>query len=285
MQLDVGHFFSGKLTADGTPTPEMLVRNRWVMRGYQSVHHDVANLSYRDLLYAEQLFEKENYRRRVQEMPVVQGFISANIRATSENYQTPPAYFIKELRGDRFPAREDGQRTWRVGVVGVTEMPDKNSEPVTGLTIDDPLVASRQAILKARAQCDLLVVLAYVSEATAFKLMDLNPEVDVVIAPRARWGRTYQGKHGWLVYADPQTKVLGELRIYLDGGGRVSKVGNRHVLLDDRIPSDPATEELVKTARDQIAAAVKAWLSRQQTSSVNVPKGPVAADLFGAAQH
>lgn len=284
MLLDAGHFFSAKVAADGTPVPEMLVRNSWVMQGYQSIHHDVANLSHRDLLYAQYLFEKENYRMQERETPVVQGFISANVRAADSDHLTPPAYFIKELKSDRFAAKADGQRTCRVGVVGVTEMPDKSSAPLTGFIIDDPLVASRRAIVQARGQCDLLVVLAYVSEDTAFKLLDLNPEADVIIVPRARWGRTYQGNHGWLVYADPQTKQLGELRLYLDATGRVSRVVDRQVMLDDKIPSDPATEKLVKAARSQIATTVRAWLTRQQASSLSVPPTPVAAGLFVTAQ-
>lgn len=284
MQLDVGHFFSWKRTPEGAATPEMLVRNSWVMQGYQTVQHDVANLSHRDLIFAQGLFDKASYQAHERETPIIRSFISANIRATDGDHLTPPAYVIRELTGDRFPLRENGQRMWRVGVVGVTELPDLSTGRLTGLTVDDPLVASRRAILEARGQCDLLVVLAYVSEETAFKLMDLNPEVDIVIAPRARWGRTYQGKHGWLVYADPQTKLLGELRIYVDDAGRVSRVSNRHIMLDDRIPGDPAIEQLVRTAREQIAAAVKAWLSRQPASWVNVPKVPLAAGLFVSAQ-
>ncbi|MBI3949537.1 MAG: hypothetical protein HY314_03675 [Acidobacteria bacterium] len=284
MLLDVGRFFSKKLLPDGKPTPEMLVRNSWVLKGYQSIQHDVANLSHWDLPYAQSLFEKETHQMHERESPVIQGFISANVRAANENYLSPPAYLIKELKGDRLPDRGNGQRTWRVGVVGVTEMLNKNPERETRLIIDDPLVASRRAILEARAQCDLLVVLAYVSEDTAFKLLDLNPEVDVVIAPRARWGRTYQSKHGWLVYADPQTKLLGELRIYVDATGRVSRVADRHIMLDDKIPGDPATEALVKEAHEQIAAAVKAWLTQQQTSGLSGPKEPLAAGLFVTAQ-
>lgn len=283
MQLDVGHFFSWQRASDGTVTPEMLVRNSWVMRGYEAVQHDVANLSHYDLIFAQNLLDKASYRVHERETPIIRRLISANVRATDEHHQAPPAYLIKELTGDRLPLRENGQRVWRVGVVGVTERPDLSTGRLAGLAVDDPLVASRRAILQARRQCDLLVVLAYVSEETAFKLLDLNPEVDIVITPRARWGRTYQGGHGWLVYADPQTKLLGELRIYLDEVGRIRKVSNRHILLDDRIPGDPAIEQLVRTAREQIAAAVKAWLSRQPASWVNVPKVPLAAGLFVTA--
>jgi hypothetical protein len=111
MQLDVGHFFSWKRTPDGAATPEMLVRNSWVMRGYEAVQHDVANLSHRDLIFAQGLFDKASYQAHERETPIIRQLISANVRATDENHLTPPAYLIRELTGDRFPLRENGQRT------------------------------------------------------------------------------------------------------------------------------------------------------------------------------
>ncbi|RMG44086.1 MAG: hypothetical protein D6723_19840 [Acidobacteria bacterium] len=264
LKLDVGHFFADKVTTDGVLTPEAMVRNKWVVEGYQQIAHDAANLSYRDLAYAEWLFAPERYRAWLDRYPVLEGFISANVRAVDSRWAAPAPYIIKLLRGDRFPPGERGERLWRVGIVGVTDPPPQRTHPSAAFRVDDPLVASRRAILEARAQCDFLIVLAYVSEETAFKLLDLNPEIDVVIAPRARWRRRYRGEHGSLVYADPQTKQLGELRIYLDEAGRVVKMRNRYIMLDRHIPDDPDIEDLVDAARQEIAAAVKAWLRRKR---------------------
>lgn len=280
MQLDVGHMFSDKLLPDKTPSPEMLVRNSWVVRGYDRVLHDVANLSYRDLYYAQDLFEIETYRRIRRETPIVDRFISANIRAADSAHVNPPPYIIRELTGDRFPMQNDGRRTWRVGVVGVTEPPNPGAAPINGLVVEDPLVASRRSILEARARCDLLVVLAYLSDDKAFKLLDLNPEIDVMVIPRNRWTRHYQNDHTRLVYADPQTKILGQLRISVDKQGRVVNIEDRPVLLDEKIPSDPSIEEFVKKAAADIERTVKGWL----TPMANRPKTPVAAGLFVTAE-
>lgn len=247
------------------------------MQGYSLVQHDVANLSPHDLLYAEQLFEKESYRMHGCETPIIRGLISANVRAKDGNYLSPPPYVIKEISGPRFPRRADGKLSWRIGVVGLTEPDQSVSARLSGFKMDDPLISARRAILQARSQCDLLVVLAYLPEETVFKLLELNPGIDVVIAPRGRWGRSYQRNHGMVVYADRQTQMLGELRIYVDETGKVKNISDRMTLLDNRIPDDPDAAQLVSAAHEQIEATQKMQLGPQYAP---VTTTPLASGLF-----
>lgn len=277
MQLDVGRFFFDRLSPDGKPLLETLARNSWVMQGYSRLQHDVANLSMRDLVYAQKLFERESFRMRAQDLPLMGGLVSANVRAKNGETLNPLPFVIKELAGSRLPLRADSRQTFRIGIVGLTEHDPTVAAQVSGFTIDDPLISARRSILRARPQCDLLVVLAYLPEDQAFKLLDLNPEIDVVIAPRGRWGRRYRGHHGMIVYADRQTKALGELRIYVDEAGNVKNITERTTLLDERIPDDPGVARLVKAAREEITTAQKAQLGPKFLPPATTP---LAAGLF-----
>ncbi|MCS6815805.1 MAG: hypothetical protein N0A16_07485 [Blastocatellia bacterium] len=261
LHVDTGYFFSDRVDLmTGELAEDVVVGNEWVIRAYEHMKLDAVNLSYHDLPQLARCFRSEEFRHHAAATPVVKHFLSANVRAREASYANPQPYVIRELSGGRL-----NRRTLRIGFIGVTESGNYRGREFVVL---DPLAAVRSLVLRVRARADLVVVLAYLSPEMIETLARENPEVDVILADVGRplWlqpktiGRTY------IAYSVYQTKLLGELRIYDEQGGRWRVVA-RYVELDGLIPDDPATEALRAEARSELAAVQRRIAERATAAS------------------
>ena len=272
VHLDTGYFFSDRLDFNTRKLArDAAVGNEWVIRAYDHIGVDAVNVSFHDLLQMADCFSLGEFKRHASTTPVIQRFVSANVRARDGRRQSPRPFLIKELVGERFQGRP-----LRLGIVGLTEKGNA-SEPA--FVIEDPLQAARRVIPEVRPRVDLLLVMAYMQPEAVQQLVRENPQIDIVIAdlgrpqvfPPQTMGKTF------VAYTYYQTKLLGELRLYRDaltGGMRFS---HRAVELDRVIPDDPSTEQLRAQARKEIAAVqeliVRQLLSERRQEGASSRRG------------
>jgi hypothetical protein len=273
--VDAGNLFSD---AAGQLPPEILVKNRWVLKSYGDFNHDAANLSYLDLPYLAALLKKDGYDKRVAEFPFIKKLISANVKPTDQSLQAPAPYVIVEVSLKR---GEPGKK-YKIGIIGLTlgkpATPTTEEYDVAGFHIDDPFIAAKRILPDLKKQVDFVLALAYMPQDKAQLLATQNSEIDAVIGARqlSNTGEVQHFNRATLTYAYSQTKYLGELRIYLKGDGQIDNQLNRYVALDDKIPDDPA-------AADEVASAHTEFTNEQSKSAQQVQTAGTPISLLSTA--
>jgi 2',3'-cyclic-nucleotide 2'-phosphodiesterase (5'-nucleotidase family) len=118
-------------------------------------------------------------------------------------------------------------------------------------TVTNIFEIGRRAVLEARKQCDVLVIVAHSEFDAALRLARENPEADLVIAGDAetvfnpqRIGKTT------VVCAAPGNTQEGDLRLYLGPDGSFS-FKFRSTDLDALVPADPAATAYTDAARQE----------------------------------
>ena len=239
IQVEGGYFFDG---STGTPAADL--QNEQVALAYSRWPMDVINVGRDDLNYVKLLLAQEGLNERIKRMPMIKNLISANA-VFGPNLVAPPAYVIKEVAGPRI---FDGKKKLKIGFVGVAE-PAHPGEGMRDATISNMFEATTRAVVKARKECDLLVIVAHCDLEQALKLAGENLEADVVIAADA--GGLYNPRrvgNTLVVSAAPGNIKEGDLRVYLNKEGRATfKFISTD--LDDQVPSDPAAMAFVEAAR------------------------------------
>jgi len=115
--VDAGNLFTDdRFAADQLPG-EVMTKNKWVVKGYGSFHHDVANISYLDLPYLADLLKKDGYSKRLEEYPFMERLVSANITPLDDQHRAPVPYIVREIALKR---GAPGQKV-RIGIVGFSE--------------------------------------------------------------------------------------------------------------------------------------------------------------------
>jgi 2',3'-cyclic-nucleotide 2'-phosphodiesterase (5'-nucleotidase family) len=240
IQVEGGFFFSGSA---GSVLADL--SNEHVARAFSRWPVDVINLSREDLPYAKKLLDKEGLEERMQTFPMIRNMISAN-GVFGPNAVPPAPYVIKEVSGPRIFG---GKKKLRIGFVGVAA----RNNPGGGLvdaTVGNMFEAATRSVVKARKECDVLVIVAHCELEDALKLARENLEADVVIAGDS--GGIYNPRRvgdTLVVSATPGNIRQGDLRLYLDNEGRVT-YKFRSTDLDSAVPSDPAALAFVERARE-----------------------------------
>jgi 2',3'-cyclic-nucleotide 2'-phosphodiesterase (5'-nucleotidase family) len=109
--------------------------------------------------------------------------------------------------------------------------------------------AATTAVIKARKECDVLVLIAHCDLENALKLARENLEVDVVIA--ADSGGIYNPRrvgNTLVVAAAPGNIREGDLRLYFEKDGQIS-YKFRSNDLDVLVPVDPEAAAFADAAR------------------------------------
>jgi 2',3'-cyclic-nucleotide 2'-phosphodiesterase (5'-nucleotidase family) len=256
LHVDLGHFFSER-TKFGTTNllASVKVGNEWVVRAYEAMHVAALNVSFRDLLQLKHTFATDVYWKQHSEHPIFDRVISANVRAKSNGYVNPRPYLIETLRGGPL------KRGLKIGLVGLTEA---GTLPQDNYTIEDPLQAAQRVIPEVRAKSDLVVVLGYLNRPMAQRLATSGVGIDALLVA-FRYPQTQPIRHfGKTLMATSiyEGRLLGELRIYLDERGRLSRLSNRYVSLDKVVPNDPKLAALRDEAPKAMAAAEMAKSSK-----------------------
>lgn len=280
LHVDLGYFFSQQREPGSTGLPEdVRVANRWALRAYQAMNVAAANISFRDLNQLEEMLASETYQNQQQQFPLLGRLISANVRPANRAYVAPRPYLIQVLSGGRI------KRPLKIGLVGLTvdgfaleeakhdrlsnaRQRAAKSQPrsAPAFSIEDPLAVAQRMLPGVRAQADLLVVLAHMPMTMADRLAKQNPEIDVMMVankialpqPPRLIGKTL------VTTSTNEGKVLGELRIYLNPQGRIARVVNRYVGLDEVVPDDPTLTKLRDQARVEVNAARMKMLGAKQ---------------------
>lgn len=238
LQVEGGFFFYG---SEGYPTLDL--QNEQVALAYSRWPFDVINLGRDDMVHARKLFARDGLSERAQALPMIKSVISANC-AFGPDSAPPPAYVIKEVGGPRIFA---GKRKLKIGFIGIAG-PQAPGDGLRDSTVKNMFEATTKAVLKARKECDVLVVIAHCELEPALKLAEENLDVDVVIASDS--GGIYNPRrvgNTMVVSAAPGNIREGDLRLYLDKEGHVTYTFRSNDL-DSMIPADPAAEAFVQAA-------------------------------------
>jgi 2',3'-cyclic-nucleotide 2'-phosphodiesterase (5'-nucleotidase family) len=222
----------------------VLLQNDQVTRAYNRWPVDVINLSRNDLAHAEQLLVRDGLSERMEQLPLLKSFISAN-SDYNDNIASPAPFVIKEVSSPRLAGR---QGRLRIGFVGLAE-PYRTSDGIADATLKNMYEAARRVVPVVRKQCDVLVIVAHSEMAGATRLAKENPEADVVIAGNAEGlFKTRQVGNTLIVPTSPGNIQANDLRVYVDKGGRVSF---KYIAtdLDAVVPSDPEAVAFVQAAR------------------------------------
>ena len=239
IQVEGGFFFYG---SEGYPAVEL--QNEQVALAYSRWPVDVINLGRDDLVYTRRLLAREGLKERTQKFPMINNLVSANA-VFGPGAVAPAKYLIREVGGPRI---YDGKKKLKIGFVGLAE-PNHPGGGVHDATVADMYQSATPVILKARKECDVLVIVAHCELDSALKLAGENMEADVVIATDS--GGLYRPRqvgNTMVVSAAPGNIQEGDLRLYLDKNGRVT-FKFRATDLDALVPSDPAAAAFVSAAR------------------------------------
>ena len=280
--VDAGNLFTDDRYAAGKFLPEVLAKNRWVVKAYNEFLTDAANLAFVDLPYAAELLKKDGFDARVKEFPFIKKLISANVHPQSNALVSPEPYLIREIELKR---GAPGKRL-RIGIVGFTQLKPGNGEQLedsfAGFQIEDPQVAAKRVIPELQQKADVIIALVYMSQGQANRLAVQNPEISTVVAAQQFNGLETPQHFGsaTIVYAANQTKSLGELRYFLKADGAIENQVNRFVGLDKEIPEDPKALAMVNAARDEFTAEQK----KNAEQSASTGAMPVSSGGFVGSQ-
>src|SRR5690242_5914133 len=230
VQVEGGYFSYGRM---GYPMADL--RNEQATRAYSRFLPDVINLGRDDLQYAEKLLAREGLNERSQKFPMIKNIISAN-GVFSPDAVAPPPFLIREVSGPRIYA---GKKRIRIGFVGVAA-PNNPGAGLRDATVKNMFESATQAVIAARRECDVLVVVAHCDFESALKLASENLDVDVVIA--ADSGGIYNPRrigNTLVVSAAPGNTQESDLRLYMSGDGQITYKFRANDL-DVLVPVDPA---------------------------------------------
>ena len=239
IQIDGGSFSFGSV---GYAAADL--RNEQVALAFSRFPPDVINLSRDDRHYSQKLLAREGLSERTQRLPMIKNIISANVILGPDAVPAVP-YVIKEIAGPRIYG---GTKKLKIGFIGVAG-PSNPGGGLIDATVSNIFETTTRVVLKARKECDLLVIVAYCDMASAMKLASENLEADVVIAadsggifnPR-RVGNTL------VIGAAPGNVQESDLRLYFDKDGQIS-YKFRATDLDVMVPPDPAAAAFTEAAR------------------------------------
>jgi 2',3'-cyclic-nucleotide 2'-phosphodiesterase (5'-nucleotidase family) len=247
VEVEGGYFFFGSM---GYPLADL--RNEQAVRAYSRFLPDVINLAREDLAYADKLLRRDGLSERLKTTPLIKNLISAN-GVFGPDAAVPAPYTIKEVAGPRIYG---GKKKLKIGFVGVAA-PSNPGGGIKDATVTDMFEAATRAVLKARKECDVLVIVAHCELALAVRLASENLEADVVIASDS--GGVYNPRrvgNTLVVSAAPGNTQESDLRLYFDKNGQVSYKFRANDL-DALVPVDPAAAAFAEAARAERNAALR----------------------------
>jgi len=245
LQLDAGFSMASPRDAEGRELGDLVARDDAVLGAFDRLGYDAANATAHDIDYLAR-----HLRPSAGAPPMASRFVSANLEPAGGDAAAPPAYVVRELSGDRVP----GGRL-RVAIAGVTE--DASGAAHGGFRVADPAAALEAVLPKARAESDLVIVMAFMEADAARALAERLKHVAdifVVAHPTAHDEEPSLGAPPRITYARYKTMYLGELRLYFDAG-RLARAANRYVKLYEPLPRDPLGERIAAEAKEAVKRA------------------------------
>jgi 2',3'-cyclic-nucleotide 2'-phosphodiesterase (5'-nucleotidase family) len=158
-----------------------------------------------------------------------------------------------ELFAEPYVILETGGR--RVGIIGLTRVPDK---PLAGFQVLDPRTAAAQYVPEVVEQSDTVVILTNVSYPAALALASQVPNIDLLVAGRAKQRPTQAvripGTGTLTVTTEPPLqrhtgREVGRLVVTLESDGTLTEESWNPVPLTKETPDDPVMTKLLNTFR------------------------------------
>ena len=243
--------------------PESLVRNEWMLRGYELLDPAALNVSHKDLAYLATLTRKAIVADSLKKFPVLERYISANVTPIGDSVRPFAPYLIREVKAKRI-----GERPFKVGILGLTELPSGQVSPkskidIGGYTITDPKLAAAKYVPELREKVDIIVVLAYIDKGAASLIGTEVPGIDMIITAHQQplVNRVDEAGDAVVAYATYETKFLGELRLYKSEGPKAGQIANylhRNLALDTAVPEDKPSLKIMSDAKAAITSTVQA---------------------------
>jgi 2',3'-cyclic-nucleotide 2'-phosphodiesterase (5'-nucleotidase family) len=246
LQLDAGRSMGEVTDATGRELDDLALENEAVLEALSLVGYDAANLTVHDAVYLSRYFAPGAASRPA----ALERFVSANLEPSRAGLAAPAPYVVRTLEGTRLPGG-----ALRIAVAGVTE-PNRQAETASGYRVIDPARALAATLPRARAEADLVVVLAYMSASQAEGLRArLGSLADVVVVanslgePPAATLESPVALYSWY-----KTQMLGELRARIENG-RLVAPEQRFVRMDEPLSRDPDVEALVERSSSEVRRA------------------------------
>lgn len=249
LSVDAGRIFD-PAKKQSEAVYDAAIKNEWILRGLGAADFAAMNVAVADLRALDPWRTKVGYDERVKEFPALDRFISANVEAASADVVGFKPYVIREVAP---PASSAPADVIRVGIIGLSEMPDK-VEPGSRWKVSDPLAAARKYGAELRSKCDFLIVLAYADQNVSNRLEEAIPGVDlIVVANRksAAKGELELDRPATVTVAD-EAKSVTEVRLYPSMSAAATKrwvMRRRAVLMSPDIPDDSDTRLTVQRAK------------------------------------
>jgi 2',3'-cyclic-nucleotide 2'-phosphodiesterase (5'-nucleotidase family) len=247
-------------------------KSRFVARMLGELGYDAIGLGEMDLNFG--LATLVGDARQFQ-LPVV----CANLLAAGDSLRVRgdgPAVAMADRLGTAFlPYRVVTKKGTRFGFVGVISPTTKvNPSPTdapsetVNYSLSDPVAAAQSVVSELRAACDVLVLLAHMSQDEAARLSQAVPGIDLVVLGHDPGGRPIgvPEKVGstYLLRATSQGQNIGELRVKLGADRRLAQVHNRLHVLDASYPDDPAMTKKIAAFEEENKKIQKELFARQQ---------------------
>lgn len=245
---------AGRLFDPAKPQSEAVydaaIKNEWILRGLGTADFAALNVAVADLKTLDAWRSKDGYAGRLKEFPALDLFVSANVEPATPDVVGFQPYVIRDVA----PSASSGPADHiRVGIIGLSELPDKVA-PGSRWRVTDPIAAARRYGAELRAKCDYLIVLAYLDQDEANRIEEAIPGVDlIVVANRksAPKGDMDLERPATITVAD-EAKAITEVRLYPSMSGMAAKrwiVRRRTVQLGPNVPDNLETRLTVQRAK------------------------------------
>ncbi len=220
------------------------------------MRYDVMNMAEREIRYASEFIDS---LRDDANFP----FISANVILGDELYCEP--YTILKVGN------------LDVGILGLMYTPpDRAHLRTTLFDIEDPFEKAQQMIPELRSKCDILIVLAHMTDKERWDLLDRTSGIDVLIQGKRPRGLEQpievQGSKTLIVASGTRGEKLGILRLELSPEKEIINYTGELVALSDEIPSDSTLQAVVDTYQQKLKEARERL--RQEAQETAKPPAP-----------
>ncbi len=218
IHVDVGGILMPRGPSAGHVNPEML-------NAVRDLPIRVVNLSPHDLFLWDEVVSSDLGER----------FISTNLSPLDPHRPTPARYRIVEVFG--------GREARRIGFLGISD--PRKVKPNSGFQGKNPAQAVQEVKAEILQEADFLVVLADIpqrpEESTLDQLARDHPEIIAVLTTENLY-RLHEPRvvnNAVILSSVEQGRYLGQLRLVIDGGGKVQEFEPDFILLDQDRRDDP----------------------------------------------
>jgi hypothetical protein len=243
-----------------------LIEYRYVLRAFAAMKYDALNIGGR-----EAQFTAAQLRDIKQNSPVP--ILSANLLDKASRRPVFDSYRLVQ-RG-----------AFRVAIIGVLD-PRAAENPGDGLVVGDMEPAVERCLGELRGKADLIVLLAFASEASLARLADEFYECQVILGGKVTQPAQQLRKQNrsLIYYVTNESRALGILLLRLKKGAPPAAAGNEIRFLQDTIPQDVSLRGLMQSYRDEIRRTRLAVDDPNNLAADAVPGVRTAAGYAGTEQ-